>query len=769
MESITPTLLLAIPALPLCAFLVQILIGNLLPREGDWVSLAAITGSFLLSLRVFYLVIYAYEPGFSVHYPFTWIDLQTFDITMGLYVDNLSAVMLMVVTGVGGLIHLYSVGYMEGDPGKYRFFAYLSLFSFSMLGIVLTDNLFGLFVFWELVGLCSFFLIGFWYEKPEAANASKKAFLTTRVGDLGMLLGIFFVLWTLGPHFDKPLAFETIFHAAGPGYFNYTLLTATGILLFFGAVGKSAQLPLHVWLPDAMEGPTPVSALIHAATMVAAGVYMVARLTPFFSVHTLLFIGYVGALTAFFAASVALVKNDIKKALAYSTVSQLGYMFLALGLGAYLAGTLHLTTHAIFKALLFMGSGSIIHAVHTQDMRDMGGLWKKMPITFITFGAATLAIAGIPFFSGFYSKEKILESAMLFGMTTQNTYIPYLHMLPAILGFLAAGMTAFYMFRIVFMTFFGEPGDEERVHHAHESPRSMTIPMAILAVFCFAFFFQAGPSEPGKTSHGETNQHAAVQQTDGLFAQSAYAAESTGHAEESADKESHGKSDEKHADSGGESGGHAGWFEALITNPDPVKHYDHKLHKYAKSMTAILSLTIAGAGIFLAAALYASVLWLPVTAVALAVLSLTVNWWLWIVLLGLASGIYLIREPLRVDETPESLQGLEKLLAAKYYFDEFYRDTFVKGTLVSANLSSWIDSRIVDGIVNGSGVILKLNAYVAGAIDNVIVDGLVNGVGYLLEDWGDRLRRLQTGQVQWYFNMIAFGLGAALLLSIIFF
>jgi NADH-quinone oxidoreductase subunit L len=756
MESITPILLLTIPALPLCAFFVQILIGKTLPRDGDWVSLAAITGSFLLSLRVFYRVIYAYEPGFEVHYPFTWIDLQAFDITMGLYVDSLSAVMLMVVTGVGGLIHLYSVGYMEGDPGKYRFFAYLSLFSFSMLGIVLTDNLFGLFVFWELVGLCSFFLIGFWYNKPEAANASKKAFLTTRVGDLGMLLGIFFVLWTLGGHTDTPLAFETIFRAVKHNMFEPTFLTATGILLFFGAVGKSAQLPLHVWLPDAMEGPTPVSALIHAATMVAAGVYMVARLTPFFSTHTLLFIGYVGGLTAFFAASIALVKNDIKKALAYSTVSQLGYMFLGLGLGSYLAGTLHLTTHAIFKALLFMGSGSIIHAVHTQDMRDMGGLWKKMPITFITFVTATLAIAGIPFFSGFYSKEKILEGTIMFGLTTSNAYVPYLHMLPAVLGFLAAGMTAFYMFRIVFMTFFGEPGDEERVSHAHESPRTMTIPMALLAVFCFAFFFQAGPSDPGKINTAETEQHAAVQQSDRGLVQPAHAAESGG---EHAESKDHSK----------ESGGSGGWFEVLLVNPDPIKHYDHDLHKFAKHTTAMLSLLIAGAGIILAAALYASVIWVPVTGGIMALFSLKASWWLWLVILGITGGIYLIRESLRVEETPKYLKGFEKLLAAKYYFDEFYRDTFVRGTLVSANLSSWVDSRIVDGIVNGSGVFLKLHAYVAGAIDNIIVDGLVDGVGYLLKDWGDRLRNLQTGQVQWYFNLIAFGLGGVLLLSIIFF
>ncbi|MFB6345064.1 MAG: NADH-quinone oxidoreductase subunit L, partial [bacterium] len=490
------SLVLLIPLLPLSAFFIQILIGSKLPREGDWVSISAIGGSFVISLMIFSNLLGLYDPSAQEAFHYTWINLATFNITMGIYIDSLTAVMLMVVTGVGGLIHIYSVGYMEDDPGYYRFFAYLSLFSFSMLGIVLTDNLFGLFIFWELVGLSSFFLIGFWYEKPSAANASKKAFLTTRVGDLGMFLGILMIIWKLAPlsQFENPLAFETIFEAARSGAFgSTTMLTGIGIALFFGAVGKSAQLPLHVWLPDAMEGPTPVSALIHAATMVAAGVYMVARLTPFFTAKALLFIGYTGALTAFVAAAIALVKNDIKKGLAYSTVSQLGYMFLALGLGGYVAGTLHLTTHAVFKALLFMGSGSVIHAVHTQDMREMGGLWKKMPITFLTFLTATFAISGIPFFSGFYSKEKILAESLLFGLTTDSSIVANLHMVPAILGFAAAGMTAFYMFRTVFMTFFGEPGDTERVSHAHESPLSMTVPMVILAILCFGFFFKLGP------------------------------------------------------------------------------------------------------------------------------------------------------------------------------------------------------------------------------------------------------------------------------------
>ncbi|MFB6347642.1 MAG: NADH-quinone oxidoreductase subunit L [bacterium] len=488
MSSLFVALLLTIALLPLVAFFIQIFFGYYLPRQGDWVSIGAISISFLLSFVIFVCVLYFYQPQLQLQTSVTWIDIGTFRIDMGLWFDPLTAVMLVVVTGVSMLIHFYSMGYMEGYGGYYRFFAYLSLFSFSMLGIVLTDNLFGLFIFWELVGLSSFLLIGFWYEKQSAAEANKKAFLTTRIGDIGMFLGIMSLVSFLGARgIEAPLSYSVLFDPEVAGQIPTMFLTAISVMLFFGAVGKSAQLPLHVWLPDAMEGPTPVSALIHAATMVAAGVYMVARLTPFFTPTALLFIGYVGAITAFVAASIALVKYDVKKVLAYSTVSQLGYMFLALGLGGYVAGTLHLTTHAFFKALLFLGSGSIIHAVHSQDMRDMGGLWKKMPVTFVTFLIATFSISGLPFFSGFYSKEKILTTGLLFGWKNGT-----IHLIPYVLGVCAAGMTAFYMFRMVFMTFFGEPGDKRRVDHAHESPKSMWIPMAVLAVLCMAFFFRAG-------------------------------------------------------------------------------------------------------------------------------------------------------------------------------------------------------------------------------------------------------------------------------------
>jgi NADH-quinone oxidoreductase subunit L len=380
--------------------------------------------------------------------------------------------MLIVVTLISALIHLYSIGYMHGDERYSRYFAYLSLFSFSMLGLVLSDNFFGIYIFWELVGLCSYLLIGFWFEKHSASNAAKKAFITNRVGDICMFTGILIVFTTLGV-----FKFEDVFQGVADGKLSGGLLTATGLLIFGGAIGKSAQFPLHVWLPDAMEGPTPVSALIHAATMVAAGVYLVGRVFVFFTADALLFIAYIGTITAFMAATIAIVQTDIKRVLAYSTVSQLGFMMVGLGTGGYTAGLFHLTTHAFFKALLFLGSGSVIHAVHTQDMHEMGGLRKKMPITFWTFLVATLAISGVPPLSGFWSKDAILASALEFGMIHPS------HMIISVIMFLSAGITAFYMFRLVYLTFAGAPRDKLKFDHAHESPRVMTIPLTVLAVF----------------------------------------------------------------------------------------------------------------------------------------------------------------------------------------------------------------------------------------------------------------------------------------------
>ena len=402
-----------------------------------------------------------------------WIEAGKFSVAFSFLIDPLSTIMLLVVSGVGFIIHIYSIGYMQGDPGYPRFFTYLNLFMVSMFLLVLGDNYLVMFVGWEGVGLCSYLLIGFWFEKKSAADAGKKAFIVNRIGDAGFLLGMF-MIWVL----TGSLTYSEVFQAAPS--LTAAGATAIGLLLFIGAVGKSAQIPLYVWLPDAMEGPTPVSALIHAATMVTAGVYMVARTSPIYVMGpgALEVIAIVGGITAIFAASIALVQTDIKRVLAYSTVSQLGFMFIAMGVGAFGAGIFHLMTHAFFKGLLFLGSGSVIHALHhapadqQQDMRYMGGLKSKMPITYGTFLIGAIAIAGVPPLAGFWSKDEILANAFFTG----HTFI-------WALGSVAAFMTAFYMFRLIFMTFHGEMRvDHHAREHIHESPFSMTVPLMILAV-----------------------------------------------------------------------------------------------------------------------------------------------------------------------------------------------------------------------------------------------------------------------------------------------
>jgi NADH-quinone oxidoreductase subunit L len=427
--------------------------------------------------------------------PAGWIHLTNgtalnWNVPWGLMLDPLSCVMVMVVTGVGFLIHIYSTGYMAHEGGYYRFFGYLNLFMFAMLTLVLASNMLVMFVGWEGVGLCSYLLIGFYFHKKSAGDAGKKAFIVNRVGDTGFVLGLFLLLSTLGT-----INFPEISHAITAGGFQVgsPVMTVIALLLFVGATGKSAQIPLYVWLPDAMEGPTPVSALIHAATMVTAGVYMVTRLNAIFQLapHAMDVIAIVGAGTAIFAATMALVQNDIKKVLAYSTISQLGYMFLALGVGAFSAGIFHLMTHAFFKALLFLGSGSVIHALSgEQDMRKMGALWKKIPITAWTFLIATCAIAGLPPLAGFFSKDAILGETFKRGLTLW------------IVGWVTAGLTAFYMFRLVTKTFWGQSHVEHEVeHHIHESPKSMTIPLIVLAIFSFGGGWIGWPESLGGRDH----------------------------------------------------------------------------------------------------------------------------------------------------------------------------------------------------------------------------------------------------------------------------
>jgi NADH-quinone oxidoreductase subunit L len=417
---------------------------------------------------------------------FTWITAGQFKVDFSLQVDQLTIVMLGVVTFVSLLVHIYSTGYMAHEEGYYRFFSYLNLFVFFMLTLVLAANVVLMFVGWEGVGLCSYLLVGFWFLKQSAISAGKKAFITTRIGDFGFTIGILLLFWTF-QSVDFGTIFKQLVSAPPEAAVSTGVLTTICLLLFIGAVGKSAQLPLYVWLPDAMEGPTPVSALIHAATMVTAGVYMVARMNPLFSRApiAMFVVALVGALTAFFAATIGLVQTDIKKVLAYSTVSQLGYMFLGLGVGAYASGVFHLMTHAFFKGLLFLAAGSVIHAMGgDQEMPHMGGLRSKIPITFWCMFIATFAITGIPGFAGFFSKDEILEAAR--SGPNANIWL-------WLLGLIGAGFTSFYMFRLIFLTFFGEPRYDEHKVHVHESPRNMTVPLIFLAILSTVGGWVAAP------------------------------------------------------------------------------------------------------------------------------------------------------------------------------------------------------------------------------------------------------------------------------------
>ena len=482
------TLAWLIPVVPLAAFALIVAFGRRLPGQGAYVAVAAIAISALISLGIFVQML-----GHAAPYEANarTMLLGQFPLDLGIRVDQLTTVMLLVVTVVGSMIFIYSIGYMDGDPRYPRFFAYLSLFASSMLLLVLANNLVFLYVGWELVGLCSYLLIGFYFERPSAARASLKAFLTTRVGDFFMFLGILLIFVQLGTfRFEEIFARVRDGAMAGKMFGGMPMLTAAALLIFGGAVGKSAQFPLHTWLPDAMEGPTPVSALIHAATMVAAGVYLVARaFTLFFASpgqEALHVVAYIGGITALMAATIGVVQDDIKRVLAYSTISQLGLMMLGLGVGGYTAGMFHLTTHAFFKALLFLGAGSVIHAMHTNDMKAMGGLAKSMPSTYWTFLIGTLALSGVFPFAGFWSKDEILLEAFHHNQT--------LFIMAALTSFL----TAFYMFRVIFYTFTGTLRSHDA--HPHESPQVMTLPLWVLAAFSVVIGF-VGASFLGNPFH----------------------------------------------------------------------------------------------------------------------------------------------------------------------------------------------------------------------------------------------------------------------------
>ncbi len=492
-----------IPFLPLFSFLIVGIGEQWIKERAHLVAVPAMVGSFLLSL----LALHDVATGQAINVPlYTWLTSGNLDIHIGISIDRLTAVMLILVTTVSTLVHIYTIGYMHGEPGYARFFAYIALFTFSMLMLVMADNLLQLFVFWEAVGLCSYLLIGHWYERASACAAATKAFLVNRVGDFGFILGLFLVWYSFGS-----LDYATVFAQAeglaskttnllGPfgGTWDVSVMTMICLLLFTGAVGKSAQVPLHVWLPDAMEGPTPISALIHAATMVTAGVFMVARLSPLYNLSpaSMTVVALVGGLTMMLGATIALTQTDIKRVVAYSTMSQLGYMVMACGLGAYSAGMYHLLTHGAFKALLFLGCGSVIIALHhEQDMRHMGGLKDKLPVTYWTFLVGSLALAGFPLTAGFFSKDDLLVSSWSAGPLGQVL---------TICGLLTAGLTAFYSFRLVFVTFWGKSHvDPHHAGHVHEPSTTMTAPLLVLAVLSIVGGYLGIPAFLEPVFHGK--------------------------------------------------------------------------------------------------------------------------------------------------------------------------------------------------------------------------------------------------------------------------
>jgi NADH-quinone oxidoreductase subunit L len=491
-ESSLVSLAVIILFLPLLGFIVTIFFGKRFSKL-FYFEIFIISLSFILSAILAYIKLTGYLHK-DITGEFIWIDLgnipilKKLTIELGVLLDNIAVIMILTVNLISLVVHIFSIDYMKGDKRYSRYFAYLGIFTFSMSGIVFTHNFLMMYIFWELVGISSYLLIGFWFEKKSASDAGKKAFIVNRIGDIGMLVGILILFTTY-----HTFSFHKIFSAIANGQLPFnseTGLTVAGLLIFCGAVGKSAQFPLHVWLPDAMEGPTPVSALIHAATMVAAGVFFITRVFTMLTGDALLVIAIIGALSAFIPATIALTQNDIKKVLAYSTISQLGYMVMALGVGAYQFAFFHLITHAFFKACLFLGSGSLIHAMHhEQDITKMGGLRKKLPYTYLTFVVASLALSGIPLTSGFLSKDGILMGSYAFASITGYWLFPFV-------GFLVAMLTAFYMFRLIIIAFHCKPRDEEKYEHAHESKFNMLMPLVVLSTLSIFIWYTPNPFGP---------------------------------------------------------------------------------------------------------------------------------------------------------------------------------------------------------------------------------------------------------------------------------
>jgi NADH-quinone oxidoreductase subunit L len=612
-------------------------------------------------------ILYTWLGSDTGHLTYTTHDgsQANFQADAGFLLDPLSSIWLLFVTGVGMLIHIYSIGYMGHEGGYYRFFGYMNLFMFSMLTLILADNYVMMFVGWEGVGLCSYLLIGFYFQRKSASDAANKAFIVNRIGDAAFILGMFFIAWYLGS-----LRFVDVNAAARSGHFAIgdSIITAATLLLFVGACGKSAQLPLYVWLPDAMEGPTPVSALIHAATMVTAGVYMVARSNALFVLAptSMKTVAIIGALTAIFAASIGLVQNDIKRVLAYSTVSQLGYMFLALGVGAFAAGVFHVFTHAFFKALLFLGAGSVIHAMSgEQDMRHMGALSDRIPTTYWTMLIATFAISGIPPFAGFFSKDEILWQTWA---SEGGAY-----RILWFIGYVTALMTAFYMFRLMYLTFYSKPRMSHEVeHHIHESPASMTVPLVVLAVMSLFAGFLGWPHSLGGSDRF-------AHYLDPVFARG-----------------------EAHVLVAGGQAGQLAAGEREEEHTSPVEY-----------LLMFLSVAAAGVGWFMADRSYANAdknYVEPIAAAAPPIYNTLLNKYY------VDEGYdYVFTGRRKVGDVRLGAMGLGE---ASSWFDANVVDGAVNGagwiTRLTATISSWWDKWIIDGVgVNGPAILARVLSYPA--------------------------------------------------------
>lgn len=725
-QNIILPLSIAILLVPMVSFIINIFFGNKLGKISGLIGTTILGIDLALAIFVAFTKLSTFADLALIQNKVEWFNLGSSKINVGIGIDNIAAIMLIVVTLISFLVHLFSTVYMEGDRRYPKFFAYLGLFTFSMLGIVIANNFLLMYIFWELVGISSYLLIGFWYEKDSASNASKKAFITNRIGDLGFFIGIMILFFTYGS-----FMFEDVFAGISSGkmpFDNPTLLTIAGMCIFMGAIGKSAQFPLHVWLPDAMEGPTPVSALIHAATMVAAGVYLVAKVFVMFTADALTFIAVIGTITAFISATIAITQNDFKKVLAYSTVSQLGFMIMSLGTGGYTNGFFHLVTHAWFKAALFLASGSVIHAMHhamhhlhdhhsdPQDINNMGGLRKTMPWTYRSFLFATLALSGVPITSGFLSKDGILAGTLAYANLTGG----WRWIIP-ILGFSAAGMTAFYMFRLTILAFHGKP-KTDIAQHTKENKLPIVLPLVILATLSLWFFYSPNPTNASNGwFHQSVVQPATVvpaaYQWDFLMP------------EQHATSEISGNEHEQHVLPGESS-------EAKAIETSAAEHvgghsyankFQEELHHFHNT-AMILSLLIAGFGIFLAFMIYQFKI-------------------------------------ISADKLASRLKPLHQFSYNKWYFDELYKATAIGGTLVLAKALSWFDTYIVDGMVNLSSYVTRGFSFFVGLFDNYVIDGIVNLTANVTGYCGNMIRKLQTGSVQAY---VAFAL-LGLLIIIYFF